>query len=186
MKIDSPEFRTFIATVKTHYGKPLDRLGDFKRFTEEVNEQIKGTGQISESTVKRLFQHNSQTNFQDSTLDLIARYMGKKDLFDVIESSEKTKDAPASKYYSHSLSVGKLKLHDAMIKVLNDAGTSLSPETLAQRINEQGLYERNDRQPLPASQILQRVEVRPLIFSYDKENNLVILDKSHRKPESEM
>ena len=59
----------------------------------------------------------------------------------------------------------------------------MTPESLAAEINRQNLYERNDKQPLPSSQILQRVEVKPKYFSYDETTNIVSLNPAHRAPE---
>ena len=69
-----------------------------------------------------------------------------------------------------------------MIIVLNQNNYEMTPEALADSINAQNLYERNDRQPLPASQILQRVSIKPKYFSHNKETNLVSLNVAHRKP----
>ena len=71
-----------------------------------------------------------------------------------------------------------------MIIVLSQNNYEMSPESLADEINRQNLYERNDKQPLPSSQILQRVEVKPKYFSYDETTNIVSLNLAHRAREA--
>ena len=78
--------------------------------------------------------------------------------------------------------VGKYKLHDAMIIVLNQNNYEMTPEALADEISRQCLYEREDNQPLPAYQILQRVNERAKYFTYDENTNIVSLNPSHRNP----
>ena len=79
----------------------------------------------------------------------------------------KEKNAPG-KYFSHSLMVGKYKLHDAMIIVLNQNNYEMTPEALAEEINRQGLYEREDKQPLPAEQIRMRVEANESVVIFNR------------------
>ena len=68
-----------------------------------------------------------------------------------------------------------------MIIVLSQNNYEMTPESLADEINRQNLYERNDKQPLPSSQILQRVEVKPKYFSYDETTNIVSSPEFHMK-----
>ncbi|MBR5434027.1 MAG: hypothetical protein IK117_06305 [Bacteroidales bacterium] len=167
------------SAVAEKYGRPIGTAGECKLFAEEIGKVV-GKVSISQKTVQRLWQQG-HTNLSRAVMDILAKYVGYDDFYSAIEAL-KEKSAPY-KYYSHSLSVGKYKLHDAMIIVLNQNNYEMTPEALADSINAQDLYERNDRQPLPASQILQRVGIKPKYFSYNKETNLVSLNMAHRKPE---
>ena len=165
--------------VAEKYGRPIGTAGECRLFAEEVGKVVDKVS-ISQKTIQRLWQQG-HTNLSLAVMDILAKYVGYEDFYSAIEAL-KEKSAPY-KYYSHSLSVGKYKLHDAMIIVLNQNNYKMTPEALADSINAQNLYERNDRQPLPASQILQRVGIKPKYFSYNKETNLVSLNVAHRKPE---
>lgn len=167
------------SAVAEKYGRPIGTAGECGLFAEEVGKVVDKVS-ISQKTVQRLWQQG-HTNLSRAVMDILAKYVGYDDFYSAIEAL-KEKSAPY-KYYSHSLSVGKYKLHDAMIIVLNQNNYEMTPEALADSINAQNLYERNDKQPLPASQILQRVGIKPKYFSYDKETNLVSLNVAHRKPE---
>jgi len=166
------------SAVAEKYGRPIGTAGECRLFAEEVGKVVDKMS-ISQKTIQRLWQQG-HTNLSLAVMDILAKYVGYDDFYSAIEAL-KEKSAPY-KYYSHSLSVGTYKLHDAMIIVLNQNNYEMTPEALADSINAQNLYERNDRQPLPASQILQRVGIKPKYFSYNKETNLVSLNMAHRKP----
>lgn len=61
-----------------------------------------------------------------------------------------------------------MKLHEAIVKVLREASTSLTFTEIAKLINRQGLYARKDGKPVPASQISARVKNYPLLFDIDR------------------
>lgn len=50
-----------------------------------------------------------------------------------------------------------MTLHEAIIKVLEEANQPLNASDIAQRINEKSLYQRGDNQPVPSSQVNARV-----------------------------
>ena len=166
--------------VGEKYNRPIGTVGECKFLAEEITKCVPNE-QISTKTVQRLWQQK-QTNLSLAILNVLAKYLGYTDYYAAI-SDLKEKSAP-NKYFSHSLSVGKYKLHDAMIIVLSQNKYEMTPESLADEINKQNLYERNDKQPLSSSQILQRVEVKPKYFSYDETTNIVSLNPAHRAPEN--
>lgn len=43
-----------------------------------------------------------------------------------------------------------MKLHEAIEKVLKDENRPMTAAEITEKINKQGLYERGDKQPLPA------------------------------------
>ena len=178
MAFKNDDIELLKSAVAEKYGRPIGTAGECRLFAEKVGKVVDKVS-ISQKTIQRLWQQG-HTNLSLAVMDILAKYVGYDDFYSAIEAL-KEKSAPY-KYYSHSLSVGKYKLHDAMIIVLNQNNYEMTPEALADSINAQNLYERNDRQPLPASQILQRVGIKPKYFSYDKENNLVSLNVAHRKP----
>ena len=179
MKKNPQDIELLKVAVGEKYNRPIGTVGECRSLAEEITKCVPNE-QISTKTVQRLWQQK-HTNLSLAILNVLAKYLGYMNYFAAIDDL-KEKNAP-NKYFSHSLSVGKYKLHDAMIIVLNQNNYEMTPEALADSINAQNLYERNDRQPLPASQILQRVGIKPKYFSYNKETNLVSLNVAHRKPE---
>lgn len=61
-----------------------------------------------------------------------------------------------------------MTLHEAIIKVLNEAGRPLPVKDIAKLINQQNLYQRKDGNPIPVSQIYARVKNYPSLFYQDK------------------
>ena len=57
-----------------------------------------------------------------------------------------------------------MTLHEAMEQVLRETGHPMTRQELADAINEQGLYQRGDGNPLPASQIGARAKNYPHLF----------------------
>ncbi|MBN1184000.1 MAG: N-6 DNA methylase [Bacteroidales bacterium] len=57
-----------------------------------------------------------------------------------------------------------MTLHEAIEKVLKEAGKPLSAREIADKINEKKLYFRGDREPVPSSQIHARVKNYPAWF----------------------
>ena len=164
--------------VGEKYGRPIKTAGECNLLAQEITASVAGE-QISQKTIQRIWQQG-HTNISNSILNILAKYAGYADYYSAVEAL-KDKNAPG-KYFSHSLMVGKYKLHDAMIIVLNQNNYEMTPEALAEEINRQGLYEREDKQPLPAEQIRMRVEAREKYFTYDENTNIVSLNPSHRNP----
>lgn len=179
MKKNPQDIELLKVAVGEKYNRPIGTVGECKLLAEEITKCVPNE-QISTKTVQRLWQQK-HTNLSLAILNVLAKYLGYTDYFAAIDDL-KEKSAP-NKYFSHSLSVGKYKLHDAMIIVLSQNNYEMTPESLADEINRQNLYERNDKQPLPSSQILQRVEVKPKYFSYNETTNIVSLNPAHRAPE---
>lgn len=61
-----------------------------------------------------------------------------------------------------------MTLHEAIIKVLQEARTPLRAVEIAQRVNDQKLYLRKDGNPVPVNQIYARVKNYPSLFYQDK------------------
>ncbi len=161
------------------YNRPIGTVGECSSLAKEITDCVQGE-QISTKTIQRLWQQNKK-NISIGILNILAKYLGYEDFYSAIEDLQEKESA--CKYFSHSLSVGKYKLHDAMIIVLNQNNYEMTPQALADSINEQNLYERNDKQPLPASQILLRIKEKKQYFSYDEKSNIVSLNPAHRRPE---
>ncbi|MBR6311172.1 MAG: hypothetical protein IKR52_08260 [Paludibacteraceae bacterium] len=178
MENNPQDIKLLKKAVGEKYGRPIKTASECNLLAQEITASVAGE-QISQKTVQRLFQQN-MTNFSLGILNVLAKYIGYNDYYAAIDDL-KEKNAPG-KYFSHSLMVGKYKLHDAMIIVLNQNNYEMAPEALADEINRQGLYEREDKLPLPAEQILMRVETREKYFTYDENKNIVSLNPSHRNP----
>ncbi|MDD6357349.1 MAG: hypothetical protein PUG15_04555 [Bacteroidales bacterium] len=178
MKNNTQDIDLLKVAVGEKYNRPIVTVTDCKQLAEDITNSLPGE-QISQKTIQRLFQQN-MTNFSLGILNVLAKYIGYNDYYAAIDDL-KEKNAPG-KYFSHSLMMGKYKLHDAMIIVLNQNNYEMTPEALADEINRQGLYEREDKQPLPAEQIRMRVETREKYFTYDENTNIVSLNPSHRNP----
>ena len=178
MENNPQDIKLLKKAVGEKYGRPIKTAGECNLLAQEITASVAGE-RISQKTVQRLFQQN-MTNFSLGILNVLAKYIGYNDYYAAIDDL-KEKNAPG-KYFSHSLMVGKYKLHDAMIIVLNQNNYEMAPEALADEINRQCLYEREDNQPLPAYQILQRVKERAKYFTYDENTNIVSLNPSHRNP----
>ena len=65
----------------------------------------------------------------------------------------------------------RLKLHEAIEKVIKDAGRPLSFTEIAKQINTQNLYSRGDGAPVPASQISARVKNYPSWFTVNRDES---------------
>ncbi len=61
-----------------------------------------------------------------------------------------------------------MTLHEAIVKILQEAGNPLSASEIANRINEAKLYIRKDGNPVPVNQIHARVKNYPAIFYQEK------------------
>jgi len=61
-----------------------------------------------------------------------------------------------------------MTLHEAIVKILQEAGNPLSASEIANRINEAKLYTRKDGNPVPVNQIHARVKNYPAIFFQEK------------------
>ncbi len=61
-----------------------------------------------------------------------------------------------------------MTLHEAIVKILQEAGNPLSASDIANRINEAKLYTRKDGNPVPVNQIHARVKNYPAIFYQEK------------------
>ncbi|MBE6312734.1 MAG: hypothetical protein E7076_06220 [Bacteroidales bacterium] len=178
MKNNTQDIDLLKVAVGEKYNRPIVTVTDCKQLAEDITNSLPGE-QISQKTIQRIWQQG-HTNISNSILNILAKYAGYADYYSAVEAL-KEKNAPG-KYFSHSLMVGKYKLHDAMIIVLNQNNYEMTPEALAEEINRQGLYEREDKLPLPAEQILMRVETREKYFTYDENKNIVSLNPSHRNP----
>lgn len=71
----------------------------------------------------------------------------------------------------------RLKLHEAIAKVIKDAGHPLTYTEIANAINENNLYVRKkDNAPVPASQISARVKNYPHLFTTCSESGVSKID----------
>ena len=63
----------------------------------------------------------------------------------------------------------ELKLHEAIEMVIKEAGRPLTFTEIAKQINARNLYSRQDRTPVPASQISARVKNYPSWFTVNRD-----------------
>jgi type I restriction-modification system DNA methylase subunit/signal transduction histidine kinase len=75
-----------------------------------------------------------------------------------------------------------VKLHEAIYQVLSESGKPLAAREIAEQINRQSLYMRNDGGPVPASQISARVNKYPALFT--KKDKLIDIKNNSTKPTS--
>ena len=61
-----------------------------------------------------------------------------------------------------------MTLHEAIEKVLRDNHHAMSSSDIAEAINTAHLYEREDKNPVPSSQISARVNNYPLLFKREE------------------
>ena len=80
-----------------------------------------------------------------------------------------------------------MKLHEAILKILEEENGTLSPVQIAERVNKRKLYTRRDRNPVPSSQISARVNNYPHFFRKKEDGGIEIsgtfltLDKPYSK-----
>ena len=65
--------------------------------------------------------------------------------------------------------MSELKLHEAIEMVIKEAGRPLTFTEIAKQINARNLYSRQDRTPVPASQISARVKNYPSWFTVNRD-----------------
>lgn len=65
-----------------------------------------------------------------------------------------------------------MTLHDAITEVLKSKNRPMSAQEIANDINTMNLYQRNDKEPVSASQIMVRIESYPELFSKDNNGNI--------------
>lgn len=70
-----------------------------------------------------------------------------------------------------------MTLQEAIEKILKEAGKALSAELIAKKINQDGLYFRNDKNPVPSSQIIAHINNFPENFL--RRNNKIGLFSSN-------
>lgn len=70
----------------------------------------------------------------------------------------------------------KLKLHEAIEKVIKEVGRPLTFTEIAKQVNAQQLYSRSDGAPVPASQISARVKNYPHLFRICRESGTSKID----------
>ncbi|WP_099291266.1 MULTISPECIES: winged helix-turn-helix domain-containing protein [unclassified Butyricimonas] len=68
-----------------------------------------------------------------------------------------------------------MKLHEAIEKVLKDEKKPMTATEIAEKINQQGLYERGDKLPLPASQVSARVGNKTYVAMFEKKGGYIKL-----------
>jgi len=68
-------------------------------------------------------------------------------------------------------------LHEAIIHVLQQNGRPMSTREIADEINKQCLYSRQDNTPVPASQISARVNRKTYARLFTKTNGLIGLSE---------
>ena len=67
--------------------------------------------------------------------------------------------------------MSELKLHEAIEMVIKEAGRPLTFTEIAKQINARNLYSRQDRTPVPASQISARVKNYPSWFTVNRDES---------------
>lgn len=68
-----------------------------------------------------------------------------------------------------------MELHEAIEKVLENENRPMTAKEIAEKINKQGLYERGDKQPLPASQVSARVSNKTYTSQFKNEEGYIRL-----------
>ncbi len=63
-----------------------------------------------------------------------------------------------------------MTLHEAIVKVLNQIGQPARASHIADLLNQQNLYQRNDREPIPPNQISARIRNYSNLFYKDGPN----------------
>lgn len=74
-------------------------------------------------------------------------------------------------------SIDNITLHETIKRVINEYGPAAVVEITA-RVNEQGLYKREDGKPVPANQVSARIRKYPHMFI--RENGKVYLNEKNR------
>ncbi len=86
MDIESAGFVKFRNEVKSyckeHFEMSLDNSGQLDELRKLIEE--KNNEKISLSTLKRIFQNGQTKSVNDSTLDILARFIGDKGVYDSI------------------------------------------------------------------------------------------------------
>jgi type I restriction-modification system DNA methylase subunit/signal transduction histidine kinase len=75
-----------------------------------------------------------------------------------------------------------MKLHEAITKVLNDAGQPLSARDIADVVNSKGLYQKGDGSPVLASQIIGRTKKYLSLFAISNGKIFIRQESSFTKP----
>jgi hypothetical protein len=75
-----------------------------------------------------------------------------------------------------------MTLHEAIEKVLFEKKIPMSPSEIANEINKRGLYVRDDRKPLPNSQISARVKNYPKYFYKNNEGKICLANWNNSFP----
>lgn len=73
----------------------------------------------------------------------------------------------------------EMTLHEAIEKVLREAGRPLTFTEIAKAVNKDGLYSRKDRKPVPASQISARVKNYPSLFDVNRKKSPAFVSLSN-------
>ena len=81
----------------------------------------------------------------------------------------KDADEEAPQTINTSKPMSELKLHEAIEMVIKEAGRPLTFTEIAKQINARNLYSRQDRTPVPASQISARVKNYPSWFTVNRD-----------------
>ncbi len=62
-----------------------------------------------------------------------------------------------------------MKLHEAIIEVLNDNKSGLTTKQIADKINQKKLYIRGDEEPVPSSQISARINRPSYMYLFERD-----------------
>ena len=77
--------------------------------------------------------------------------------------------------------ISKLKLHEAIEKVISEAGRPLTFTEIAKQINAKNLYSRGDGGPVPSSQISARVKNYPSWFIVNRDSSPATVSLARNK-----
>ena len=69
----------------------------------------------------------------------------------------------------------KMKLYEAIIEILKRNPNGLTSRQIAKEINDGELYEREDKKPVPSSQISARINRDTYKHLFKKEGNIILL-----------
>jgi predicted ATPase len=75
-----------------------------------------------------------------------------------------------------------MKLHEAIAEVLRENKRPMSAKDIADKINKRNLYQRNDGNPVPISQIHARVNRYPTLFKKTQSNEITLASSSEPTP----
>lgn len=159
------DFDTLLEAV-IDYREAVYNEENFKAVVEQLNQE-----ELSDDDKKLLEQTHleiiNERKKEESYLDYLIDQFDKSNIGRQKYYNYKNKNSNNNLEYST-----KMTLHEAIAKVIRDAGRPLTFTEIAKAINQDRLYRREDRKDVPASQISARVKNYGTIFEVTTINDL--------------